>query len=146
MKGRKFVRGHVLRAKVEVQLGHHLPWHNKCCEPHGHTYKVEVGVTGELDANGVVMDLGLLKAAMREVVPDHMSLNEIMPNPTCELFAEYLLGQLEEHYLICTSGVEICEITIWETSSGGDTLYTPAHPLSPGWAREVLETQEAYDA
>jgi len=37
---------------------HNLKWHKgKCKNIHGHTYKIQVFVKGELNTNGIIIDL-----------------------------------------------------------------------------------------
>lgn len=64
---------------------HLLPGHPKCGVPHGHTYRVDVEVEGEV-RNGMVIDFDLLKSALREVIRpfDHTNLNNLLAFPSCE--------------------------------------------------------------
>jgi len=68
---------------------HDLPFHEgKCKELHGHTYKLEVIVHGEVNKEtGMVIDFGVLKKEVNMFVIDtfdHKYLNDIIPNPTAE--------------------------------------------------------------
>lgn len=67
---------------------HLLPGHPKCGVPHGHTYRVEVEVTGEA-VDGMVIDFALLKQALNEILDglDHTNLNTKIPFPSCENIA-----------------------------------------------------------
>src|SRR5688572_14613601 len=78
---------------------HMLPGHPKCGVPHGHTYKVEVTVAGELK-NGMVIDFADLKAAVRGLLKqlDHKDLNTILPYPTCENISNEILGRLKQSF------------------------------------------------
>lgn len=54
-------------------------YHGKCENLHGHNYQVKVSVQGtELDAGGMLLDFGILKKALREIISelDHSLLNE----------------------------------------------------------------------
>jgi 6-pyruvoyltetrahydropterin/6-carboxytetrahydropterin synthase len=54
-------------------------YHGKCERLHGHNYKVRVTAAGtELDEGGMLVDFGVLKAAVRKVIAelDHSSLND----------------------------------------------------------------------
>jgi 6-pyruvoyltetrahydropterin/6-carboxytetrahydropterin synthase len=54
-------------------------YHGKCERLHGHNYKVFVTAAGaELDEGGMLVDFGILKAALRGVTAelDHTSLND----------------------------------------------------------------------
>lgn len=54
--------------KDHFDAGHALPEIEKCKVPHGHTYSVEVSVIGEPDEKGMVIDFGILKKALKEVL------------------------------------------------------------------------------
>ncbi len=58
---------------------------DKCEVPHGHTYKVEVVVEGELK-NGMVMDFKALRASAKAAMGayDHKDLSQIFEVPSCE--------------------------------------------------------------
>ena len=54
-------------------------YHGKCERLHGHNYKVFITAAGPtLDDGGMLLDFGLMKAALREVLRevDHTSLND----------------------------------------------------------------------
>jgi 6-pyruvoyltetrahydropterin/6-carboxytetrahydropterin synthase len=54
-------------------------YHGKCERLHGHNYKVFITAAGKtLDDGGMLLDFGILKAAMRKVTNelDHSSLND----------------------------------------------------------------------
>ncbi|HET6449782.1 MAG TPA: 6-carboxytetrahydropterin synthase QueD [Spirochaetia bacterium] len=54
-------------------------YHGKCERLHGHNYKVFVTASGrELDEGGMLLDFGVLKAALRRITDelDHTSLND----------------------------------------------------------------------
>ncbi len=39
------------------EMGHRLPFHKgKCVNLHGHSYRVDIGLTGKPDSNGILMD------------------------------------------------------------------------------------------
>lgn len=77
-----------------VRAGH------KCARLHGHSYRVELRVDGEVDpVTGWVMDFADLKAAfepLREQL-DHHYLNDVpgLENPTSEVLATWIWRRLE---------------------------------------------------
>jgi len=82
----------------EFDAGHHLlrvtPGH-KCAKPHGHHYRVQVVVEGEVDEQvGWVMDFGQIKQVVAPLIEqmDHHDLNELpgLANTTSELIAKWL--------------------------------------------------------
>ncbi|GIF63927.1 6-carboxy-5,6,7,8-tetrahydropterin synthase [Asanoa ishikariensis] len=94
-----------------------VPEGHKCARLHGHSYRVQVHVSGEVDAQtGWVMDFGDLKKAFQPLHAqlDHYYLNEVagLENPTSEVLARWiwdrLIGQLPVSAVMvretCTSG------------------------------------------
>ncbi len=76
---------------------HYLPNHPKCGNVHGHTYKVEVEVEGELK-DGMVVDFEDLKTILREIVSkfDHRLINDFMENPTCENICLAIFSEIKD--------------------------------------------------
>jgi 6-pyruvoyltetrahydropterin/6-carboxytetrahydropterin synthase len=77
----------------------HVPEGHKCARLHGHSYRVEVHVDGEVGTDtGWVMDFGDLAVAfqpLREQL-DHHYLNEVpgLENPTSEILARWIWDRL----------------------------------------------------
>lgn len=77
-------------------------YHGKCERLHGHNYRVLVTAEGrELDAGGMLVDFGVLKAALKEVLAelDHTCLND-HPEfadgaPSAERIARFLHRRME---------------------------------------------------
>lgn len=91
---------------------HYLPdYHGKCENMHGHTYKLQVTVEGEVQPDGMVIDFVKLKEIVKNKVIDkldHKILNEIIANPSAENTAIWIWEQLEKD-------LAIFEIKVWET-------------------------------
>jgi 6-pyruvoyltetrahydropterin/6-carboxytetrahydropterin synthase len=90
------------------------PAGHKCRKMHGHSFKVEVSVEGEIDrASGWVYDHAEISAAMKPLIAqlDHSYLNEIagLENPTIENMAAWFWQKLAPQ---CPG---LCEIVIHET-------------------------------
>jgi 6-pyruvoyltetrahydropterin/6-carboxytetrahydropterin synthase len=92
LRGR-FSIGKSFRFEAAHRLQSLGPGH-KCARLHGHTYDVELLLTGqELTGPGFVTDLGDLVPFGRFLAEnlDHRFLNEVLPcEPTSELLARYL--------------------------------------------------------
>ena len=78
----------------------HVPPTHKCANMHGHTYMIEVHVTGELDPHlGWVVDFNDLKKVVDPLIDqlDHTVLNEIegLENPTAENISVWLWGKIK---------------------------------------------------
>jgi 6-pyruvoyltetrahydropterin/6-carboxytetrahydropterin synthase len=102
------------------EAAHHLAWHpGKCRNPHGHSYRLEVTVSGPLDDHGVVVDFDHLRAVVAEAVIDrwdHRDLNEILDNPTAELLAHRAWALLAE------AGLTLSALRLWETDHSSAVL------------------------
>jgi 6-pyruvoyltetrahydropterin/6-carboxytetrahydropterin synthase len=77
-----------------------VPDGHKCKRLHGHSFRVEVHVSGPLDATlGWVMDFADLKRVVKPVIArlDHYYLNDIpgLENPTSEVIACWLWQEIK---------------------------------------------------
>ena len=77
-----------------------VPAEHKCGRLHGHTFLVEVHVTGDVDDSaGWVVDFGDVKQVVKRHIDqlDHTYLNEIegLENPTSECIAKWIWGRVK---------------------------------------------------
>ncbi|MFP4144371.1 MAG: 6-carboxytetrahydropterin synthase QueD [Phycisphaeraceae bacterium] len=77
-----------------------FPEGHKCRRLHGHSYYVDVVVSGEVDPEkGYLVDFGELKAAIKPLEQrlDHYLLNEIegLENPTAENLGRWIYDRLK---------------------------------------------------
>ncbi|HVV38564.1 MAG TPA: 6-carboxytetrahydropterin synthase QueD [Acidimicrobiales bacterium] len=97
------------------EAAHQLEWHPGACQNlHGHSYRLEVTVSGPLTADGIVIDFSDLSALVhREVIDrfDHTYLNDLLPNPTAELIAADIWERLAH------AGAVLHRIRLWETEN-----------------------------
>ncbi|MBV9463960.1 MAG: 6-carboxytetrahydropterin synthase QueD [Verrucomicrobiae bacterium] len=112
-----------MRATLAKQFGFeaahqlpHVPPDHKCARMHGHSFKVEVRVSGEVDPRlGWVFDHAELSRAMDPLIKqlDHRLLNEIpgLENPTFEHLARWIWEKLKPAF----PGLR--RITVFETAS-----------------------------
>lgn len=118
--------------RATFEAAHHLPNHySKCANLHGHSYKLEVTISGEIDKEdietsseaginpefGMVLDFGTLKIAMSKLVDkyDHSNLNDYFKLPTAEIMAVSIFNDLVvelAHY-----NVKVESVKLWETES-----------------------------
>ena len=106
-----------LRKTFQFEAAHllpKLPLAHKCRRLHGHSFQVEVVVTGEVDPKlGWVMDYSDITAAFKPIWEklDHHYLNEIrgLENPTSEVVAAWIWKQLKPKLPLLT------EIVVAET-------------------------------
>ncbi|WP_214876317.1 6-carboxytetrahydropterin synthase QueD [Exiguobacterium sp. CH10] len=89
--------------EVTFDAAHHLfDYDGKCRALHGHTYKLQMGVSGFLDNRGMTLDFGDLKKIFKEELEpylDHRYLNESLPymNTTAENMCYWVFEQLATH-------------------------------------------------
>jgi 6-pyruvoyltetrahydropterin/6-carboxytetrahydropterin synthase len=94
-----------------------LPPDHKCGRLHGHSYRVEVHVGGEIDPwTGMVMDFAEIKAAFDPLLSrlDHHYLNEVpgLDNPTSENLAHWIWDGL-------ASALPLTKVVVRETCTSG---------------------------
>ncbi|MFE9869792.1 6-carboxytetrahydropterin synthase QueD [Micromonospora sp. NPDC005686] len=94
-----------------------VPDGHKCARLHGHSYKVQVHVRGDVDpATGWVMDFAEIKKAFRPLHDqlDHFYLNDVpgLDNPTSENLARWIWERLIDQ-------LPLSEILVRETCTSG---------------------------
>lgn len=77
----------------------HVPADHKCRRMHGHSFRGEVAIRGNIDpATGWLIDFAELRAAIDPIIKqlDHYLLNDIegLENPTSERVAVWIWDQL----------------------------------------------------
>jgi 6-pyruvoyltetrahydropterin/6-carboxytetrahydropterin synthase len=102
------------------EAAHRLPFvppGHKCGRLHGHSYRAEVHVTGDVDdAAGWVMDFADVKAAFAPLHDqlDHWYLNEVpgLENPTSEVLARWIWVRL-------SGTLPLSSVVVRETCTSG---------------------------
>lgn len=95
-----------------------VPEGHKCARLHGHSFRIEIHVEGELQPDtGWVMDYADIKAAFQPLYRqlDHNYLNEIegLENPTSERLAVWIWDQLKPAL------PQLSEVVVHETCTSG---------------------------
>jgi len=107
-----------LMKEYRFEAAHHLPRvpaGHKCARVHGHSYKVEVFLTGPVDPEtGWLVDFGVIDDIWNEkvhAVLDHRLLNEVpgLENSTCEVIAGWLWTTLRPGLPTLSA------VRVWET-------------------------------
>lgn len=95
-----------------------------CARLHGHTWTVQVKVTGEeLDQLGMLVDFKDIKKQLAGIIDqlDHRYLNDIPGfgeggiNPTAENLSCYIFKSLKKSIAGIKKGVRLKEISVWES-------------------------------
>lgn len=108
----------------EFEAAHHLPKYDGACKNlHGHSYKLEVEVTG--DENNVtsfhqrmIIDFKILKQIVEEEIInkyDHANLNDFFFTPTAENMAIFIFDKLSDKINHCKTFVS--RVRLYETST-----------------------------
>lgn len=119
----------IITKKFDFEAAHWIPAFpegHKCRRMHGHSFRVEIKVKGEIDPEmGILMDFADIKAAVKPYIDflDHDCLNDIaerdnipqLMNPTSENICLWLYKEIKPkldilHSVVvhetCTSGCE----------------------------------------
>jgi len=118
-----------LKILTQFSAAHRLENFNGKCEAlHGHNWKVEVFLQGrELDDAGLLMDFGVVKARVNEVLEeiDHKYLNELPAfkdqNPSSENLARYLFERLAA--VLNRRGAQVSRVNVWESDTSCASYY-----------------------
>ena len=102
----------------------HVPAGHKCARLHGHSFRIELRVTGPLDPHlGWVMDFADVKRAFQPLYDqlDHYYLNDIpgLENPTSEVLALWIWERLKPTLPLLSA------VAVHETCTSGCTYRGP---------------------
>jgi 6-pyruvoyltetrahydropterin/6-carboxytetrahydropterin synthase len=130
---------------LEWDMGHRVPNHkSKCKNVHGHRYKAEIALTGnviqeeDISDEGMVMDFSDIKTVAKQFIDDyldhgfmaHSSDEELIQTlqnmgskvvvvdfiPTAENIAKWMFDKLAPLYTdVFKTGLRLWKITLWET-------------------------------
>jgi 6-pyruvoyltetrahydropterin/6-carboxytetrahydropterin synthase len=110
-----------LLIKSDISSAHYLRgYQGKCKELHGHTWKIEVVISGEkLNKIGMVSDFTFLKQKLNQILCklDHTCLNQTAYfkkyNPTAENIAKFIYDSFKKS----VKPVKVKEVRIWESDN-----------------------------
>jgi 6-pyruvoyltetrahydropterin/6-carboxytetrahydropterin synthase len=112
--------GYEVGSNITVRALHQMPMEGPESELHAHDYRIEAVVgRRELDQHGMVCDLDLLRAALRDTAAeiDGRDLEQIRP-PSAEAVTVEVLARWAHNRLTATvrdSGGETLTVRVWET-------------------------------
>ena len=104
-----------------IEAAHRLPnvpAGHKCARLHGHSFRIELHVSGKIDPHsGWVLDFADLKAAFQPVFDriDHYCLNDVpgLENPTSENLAAWIWKEMKPRLPLLSN------VVIHETCTSG---------------------------
>lgn len=104
--------------KERFDAAHFLPkCKTKCANLHGHSWMVEVAIKSDSLNDGMVIDFDEVSVILRDLLPDHCLLNDIIDNPTAENLAKYLFGKIKEKFS------QVIKVTVWESGNAGAAYF-----------------------
>lgn len=98
--------------ETQFDSAHHLPGHPKCDVWHGHTYRLEVEVSGQVGEDGMILDFYVLNDVVQDSLPDHRVLNDVVENPTVENLIAHLAVVLSAR--LRDMGVQLVSLKLYE--------------------------------
>lgn len=109
--------------RFNFEAAHFLPnYKGSCHKVHGHSYKLEITVTGRVENDveqpdyGMIIDFKKLKALVNDCVVDkvdHSLLNEVFDYPTAERMVQTIFNNLRIRLELI--GLELERVRLWET-------------------------------
>jgi 6-pyruvoyltetrahydropterin/6-carboxytetrahydropterin synthase len=111
---------YTVRVEASFAAAHFLShYQGKCERLHGHNYRVFAYARGEeLDSGGMLLDFGVLKGSLREVLEglDHCLLNDMevfAGDPSAERIAKYIFDELSRRL----PGIPLSAVEVFETDT-----------------------------
>ena len=120
-----------LTKSFTFDAAHHLHlYEGKCKNLHGHTYRLELTVSGHVNEIGIVIDFDELKSMYKDVIEsrmDHRYLNAVLPpmNTTAENMIVWMWEELDralQKDVYQDQGIRLEEISLFETPTSKATL------------------------
>ena len=116
-----------IRVTGDIASSHQLPGYDGPCKNlHGHTWKVEVTVLGDLlDPMGFIVDFKVLKKYLKDVLDplDHQHLNDLSAfegiQPTTENLAKHIYRAFKK---TCRPMV-LKQVQVWESATASVVYY-----------------------
>ena len=107
--------------RASFEACHRLPrYEGNCSRWHGHSYKLEVSITGTPDGeSGMIIDFHALDDIIKECITskyDHTTLNDFFDNPTAELMALQMSADVvKELHKRYGNKYSLSFLKLWET-------------------------------
>jgi len=120
-----------LTKSFTFDAAHHLHlYEGKCKNLHGHTYQLELTISGFVNEIGIAVDFDDIKTMYKSVIEsklDHRYLNEVLPpmNTTAENMVVWMWEELDAFLTergLKNQGVRLEELVLYETPTSRATL------------------------
>lgn len=108
----------------KFEAAHSLPlYKGKCHNLHGHSYKLEIEVSGgihndQMQDHGMILDFGRLKSVIQPLIDkiDHTILNSTYQYPTAENMVQEMAWEVNQ-LLMKEEGTWLTRLRLWETDT-----------------------------
>ena len=106
--------------RFKFESAHAVVINNRLEEIHGHTFRLEIAVEGNLK-NGYVIDFLELRKIASEIIEklNHRNLNTLFDNPTTENIALWIASKIEKRL---PDGIRLHRLRLWEGDENGVEL------------------------
>lgn len=105
----------IITKQFSFEAAHKLIKYDGLCKNlHGHSYILQVSISGKIGTNGMVLDFVNLKNIVIDnviIILDHAYLNDILKQPTAENLAIWIWNELK------TARLPVYEVKLWETQN-----------------------------
>ena len=122
-----------LKVLARFAAAHQLKMVTEKCENlHGHNWKVEFHVAGKELNSGVLVDFGVVKERLNEIIDslDHKFLNELPAfqnaNPSSEQIAKYIADEFQKR-IGADEGFLVSRVSVWESDDACATYIPPVN-------------------
>lgn len=121
--------------RTKFSAAHYLPnYEGACQQMHGHTWKVELGISGDkLNEQGMLFDFSLIKGRIKSLF-DHQTLNDISglaDYPTAENLAQFITNHINRDLSLLPRHLNVISVRVWES----DDCYAEYIPEGDTWSR-----------
>jgi 6-pyruvoyltetrahydropterin/6-carboxytetrahydropterin synthase len=84
-----------LKKTISISAAHHLsePYAGPCSSPHGHNWRIMIYCrSGTINDAGMIVDFSEIKKIINQL--DHTYINNIIPQPTAENIARWVVEKV----------------------------------------------------
>ncbi len=114
-----------VRVESHFSSAHHLlNYKGECENMHGHNWKVEVTLKGDiLDKSNILVDFKILKKKLNEILDclDHKDLNELEEfkniSPSSEIISKFIYNKIKKDFN------NVHKVSVYETPTSCTTYY-----------------------
>jgi len=108
--------------EFSFEAAHNLPGMGKCARNHGHSYRCQIAVSGNMTKDGIVINFSDLSSICRgiEDMLDHEDLNNVLNElPTAENIAAWIAEKASDELrkINYNKSLHVISVKLWETAN-----------------------------